>query len=136
MIYHKFSLAKGHIPANSSRLTPSQIVHHDHCYCLPHYQPSSYLTSISTIDMVCLHTMTNASTITSTDISTITDPYLHSATSFQIEIFVENYEAIIGFENYQVLMACFKFLGDEINPFTICRKYIKVHHSYRSTLTA
>ena len=113
-----FPWQKG-IPASSNRLSPeSQIVYHDHCYCSLHYQPSSYLTPITASDKVCLHTTTNASTIMTTDVSTITDHSLHSATSFRIELFIRNDEAILyctGFENYQVLIACFKFLGDEAN---------------------
>ena len=106
------------ISTNSSSLTPSQIVYHDHCYCSPHYRPSSYLTPITTNDIVRLHTTTDTSIIVTTDASTITDPSLHSATSFRIELFVQNDEAInfyTGFENYQVLLACFKFLGDDVN---------------------
>ena len=53
-----------------------------------------------------------------TDASTITDSSHYSAISFRIEFFIHNDEAInfyTGFENYQVLAAFFKFLGDDIN---------------------
>ena len=103
---------------NDRRLTPQQIVFHDHSYCSQHYQPSSYLTPTTTSDIICLHNTTATYITATTDASTITDPSLHSATSFRIELFVENDEAIhfyTGFETYQILTACFKFLGEVVN---------------------
>ena len=112
---------------SDTQLTPSAKIYHDHCYCLPHYQPSSYLTPITTSDTVCLHTPPpppttttdiDTPTVMTTDASTITDSSHYSAISFQIELFIHNDEAInfyTGFENYQVLAAFFKFLGDDIN---------------------
>ena len=66
--------------ANNTQLTPLAQIHHDHLYCSPHYRPSSYLTPITTSDTVCLHTTiaTDVPTVATTNVSTITDPSLHS----------------------------------------------------------
>ena len=68
--------------------------------------------------MLTTTTATDVPTVATTDASTITNSSLHFAISFRTELFVHNDEAInfyTGFENYQVLAAFFKFLGDAVN---------------------
>ena len=101
---------------------------HDHCYCLPHYQSisvvstgSSYLTPITASDILHL-------TLPSIDASTTTDPLIQSQTPFSVELFINNDDAInfyTGFESYDVLMICFRFLGDAVNNLQYSRTCIK-----------
>ena len=51
---HVFPWQKSIPAASNTQLTPLAKLHHDHCYCSPHYRPSSYSTSVTTSDMVCL----------------------------------------------------------------------------------
>ena len=106
--------------AVSTSLTPSQIIHHDHCYCKSDYQysssanihvGSSYLTPTTASDLLNLR-------IPTIDVSTLTDPSLQSPPSFRIELFINNDEAIqfyTGFESYRLLIICYNFLGDAVN---------------------
>ena len=53
-----------------------------------------------------------------TDASTITGPSIQSQAPFSIELFSNNDDAIhfyTGFENYELLMICFRFLGNAVN---------------------
>lgn len=100
-------------------LTPRQIVEHDHCYCSPHYQSSSICTPLFTSSYL---TPTTASdliphSVSMADSSAQTDSSLRSP-PFRIELFVDNDEAIkfyTGFENYQLLIICFNFLGEAVD---------------------
>ena len=110
-------------PTKSStvHLTPCQVVEHDHCYCPPHHQVSlkythaslfstSYLTPLSASDLI-------PQSFSTVDASTLTDSCTRSL-PFCIELFTDNDEAIkfyTGFENFQLLMTCFNFLGEAVN---------------------
>ena len=97
-------------------LTLRQVVEHDHCYCSSSYRSlcissvtlgSSFLTTISATDFVCL-------SLPTADASTLTDPSTQLP-PFRIELFADNDEAIqfyTGFESFHLLMLCFNFLGE------------------------
>ena len=105
---------------------PSDIVDHDHCYCSLDFQSvtpsivlhpgSSYLTPILASDIIPLQTPTcHRLTI---DAATLTDLSIQPTSSFCIELFTNNNDAIqfyTGFESYDMLISCFKFLGDDVN---------------------
>ena len=114
-----------YIPVPSTNnLTSSEIIDHDHCYCsLDFHSPSialhlgsSYLTPVLASDMIPLQTPTcHKLTI---DASTLTDLSIQPTSSFRIELFTSNNDAIqfyTGFESYDMLISCFKFLGDDVN---------------------
>ena len=119
--WQKYTSTPTPLPLNQveNHLTPSQIVYHDHLYCSPSYKPlysantctgSSYLTPIVATDILRLNP-------TTTDVSTNTDASLQSPLPFSIDLFIDDDEAIqfyTGFESYNVLHICFRFLGDAV----------------------
>ena len=73
---------------------------------------SSYLTPILASDIIPLQTPTCL------DAATLTDLSIQPTLSFCIELFTNNNDAIqfyTGFESYDMLISCFKFLGDNVN---------------------
>ena len=106
-------------------MIPSDIVDHNHCYCSLDFQSpsivlhpgSSYLTPILASDIIPLQTPTcHRLTI---DAATLTDLSIQPTSSFCIELFTNNNDAIqfyTGFESYNImLISSFKFLGDDVN---------------------
>ena len=110
--------------AAKHQLSPAEIIYHDHCYCLPHYWSvsvvstgSSYLTPITARDILHL-------SLPTIDTSTNTYPLIQSQTPFSIELFINNDDAIhfcTGFESYDLLMICFRFLGDAVRHLQYSR---------------
>ena len=103
---------------------PSEIINHDHCYCsldfkspsITLYPGSSYLTPILATDMIPLQEPTYHRL--TMDASTLTDLSFQPTSTFSIELFTNNNDAIqfyTGFESYDMLISCFKFLGDDVN---------------------
>ena len=77
---------------------------------------SSYLTPILASDIIPLQTPT-CHRLT-TDAATLTDLSILPTSSFCTELFTNNNDAIqfyTGFESYDMLISCFKFLGDDVN---------------------
>ena len=99
----------------ANRLTPSQIVYHDHHYCSsnnkPLYSPStctgsSYLILIVATDILHLNTST-AEVSTNTQTLLYIHHYPLALTYLQWWCHIQFYT---GFQSYNVLIICFRFL--------------------------
>ena len=90
----------------SPSLSPSDIVHHDHCYCKPQLQLSrTHLTPITGLQVSLPSSLT--------DVGTQTRP-----SPFCIEEITNNDDAVhfyTGFSNFNMLRICYEVLGKSIN---------------------
>ena len=94
-------------------ITPSEIVDHDHCYCQLDFQApsvilhpgSSYSTPIIASDMIRVPLQTPTCHRLTMDVYTLTDPSLQPISSFCIELFTNNNDAIQFILALRVMMS-------------------------------